>query len=344
MLIAIHETKIKGFFSNRWVDYCDKKNIPYKIVNCYSSNIMEELADCDALLWHFSHAHPIDFQIAIHILRSLENTGKKTFPNVNSSWHFDDKVAQKYLLESIGAPTIPSWVYYTKKDAKQAISKIEFPKVFKLKGGAGSANVKLIKNKKQAIKYINKAFGKGFRQFDRWGLFKDAISNFKKGKISLKKLGLEFGKIFIKSDYEKVKGNENGYIYFQEFIPNNNFDIRVIVIGEKAFAIKRMVRENDFRASGSGTILYNKENFDERCIKIAFDISNKLNSNCLTYDFLFDEENQPLIAEISYGFFQDVYDDCTGYWDKDLIWHEEKFVPQNWMIDNIINEINSSKW
>lgn len=342
MLIAIHETKNKGFFSNRWIAYCNKNKIPYKIVDCYSSNIMEELSDCDGLLWHFSHAHPIDFRIAVHILRCLEISGKKTFPNVNSSWHFDNKVAQKYLLESIGAPKIPSWVYYNKNDAKQAILKIKYPKVFKLKGGAGSTNVKLIKNKRQARKYVNKAFGKGFRQFDRMVLFKDALSKFKKGHISLKILGFEFGKIFVKSDYEKVKGTENGYIYFEDFIPNNNCDIRIVVIGEKAFAIKRMVRENDFRASGSGIILYEKENFDERCVKIAFEISNKLNCNCLTYDFLFDEKNQPLIAEISYGFYQEVYDDCTGFWDKDLTWHEGKFIPQHWMVDNMINEINSS--
>ena len=41
--------------------------------------------------------------------------------------------------------------------------------------------------------------------------------------------------------------------------------VRVIVINDKAFAIKRMVRKNDFRASGSGIIEYDKENLtDER--------------------------------------------------------------------------------
>lgn len=343
MQIAIHETKINGYFSNRWVKYCKENSIPYKLVNCYSSNIIEELRDCEGLMWHFSHAHPADYQIAINILRSLEINGKETFPNVNSCWHFDNKVSQKYLLESINAPMIKSWVHFTKRESIEVISKMSYPKVFKLKGGAGSANVMLINNKRIAKKYVNKIFGKGFRQFNRKGLFKDALSNFKQGKISLKKLGLEFGKIFIKSDYEKVKGNENGYLYYQDFIPNNNFDIRIIVVGERSFAIKRMVRENDFRASGSGEILYDKKHFDERCVQIAFETSRKLGANCLTYDFLFDKDNNPLIAEISYGFFQDGYDDCTGYWDKDLNWHQEKFIPQNWMIDDMIEKINIKK-
>jgi glycosyltransferase involved in cell wall biosynthesis len=35
---------------------------------------------------------------------------------------------------------------------------------------------------------------------------------------------------------------------------------QIIVIGDKAFGIKRMIRENDFRAPGSGMIKYEKDN------------------------------------------------------------------------------------
>ena len=86
-----------------------------------------------------------------------------------------------------------------------------------------------------------------------------------------------------------------------------------------------------------------KDNFDIRCVQIAFETSEKIGSNCLAYDFLFDDENQPLIAEVSYGFSQEGYDGCTGYWDKKLIWREGKFIPQNWMVDDMIEEINSKK-
>ena len=60
------------------------------------------------------------------------------------------------------------------------------------------------------------------------------------------------------------------------FIPQNDFDIRVIVTGNKAIAIKRMNRKNDFRASGSGYILYDKNEIDIRCVKIAFEVNKKL--------------------------------------------------------------------
>lgn len=341
MKLAIHETNIKGFFSKRWIEYCKAKDIPFKIVNCYSTDIINDLADCDGLLWHFSHAHPIDFQIAIKLIASLDHAGKKSFPNINACWHFDDKVAQKYLLEAISAPLIKSWVFYSKKDAFKWISETSFPKVFKLKGGAGSANVVLIQNMRFARKYVRKAFGKGFRQFDRINLFRYSLKQLISGKSNFKKVVLQFLKIFFKSDYEKVKGKESGYVYFQQFIPNNNFDIRIIVIGERAFGIKRMVRKNDFRASGSGQILYEKSNFDERCVKISFEVARKLNSNCLTFDFLFDEKNLPLISEISYGFYQEGYDNCPGYWDSKLSWHEGNFIPQHWMVEDLIKSITN---
>ncbi|WP_167619071.1 ATP-grasp domain-containing protein [Maribellus sediminis] len=341
MKIAIHHTDRPGFFSKRWIKYCEKNDVAFKIVNCYKSDIICQLKDCDGLMWHFAQGLPVDYMLATKLIATLETTGKKTFPNYNASWHFDDKVAQKYLLESIQAPSIKSWVSYSKKEAIKWVSSIHFPIVFKLKGGAGSANVKLVKDKNDANKLIRKAFGKGFRQFDRLNLFVYSLKRFSIGKAKIKDVIKEFFKIFVRSNYEKVAGKERGYVYFQEFLPNNTFDIRIVVIGNRAFGIKRMVRKNDFRASGSGSILYDKNEIDERCVKIAFEVVDKLKTNCLTFDFLFNTENQPMIAEISYGFVQEGYDDCTGYWDKSMNWIEGRFCAQDWMVEDLITEIQN---
>ena len=97
-----------------------------------------------------------------------------------------------------------------------------------------------------------------------------------------------------------------------------------------------MVREGDFKASGSGNMKFEKEEFDERCIKIALDTNKKLNAQCLAYDFVFDKNDAPLIVEISFGFAVEAYDNCPGYWDENLIWHEGKFIPQEWMIEDLM--------
>lgn len=55
---------------------------------------------------------------------------------------------------------------------------------------------------------------------------------------------------------------------------------------------------------------------------------------------MFDAQNTPLLVGLSYGFAAEGYDDCPGYWDEHLKWHEGKFNPQGWMIEGILKEIN----
>lgn len=333
MKIAIHQRK--GSFSDRWIIYCEENQIPYKIVNCYNSNIVEQLNDCTALMWHFHHASVKDALFAKQLLISVALSGKKVFPDIRTCWHFDDKVGQKYLLESVGAEMVPSHVFYIKKDAFRWIKETTFPKVFKLRGGAGSFNVKLISNKNEAKRFIRRAFRKGFSKYNKWSGFKDTLKKYREEKASIWELIKTSLRFFYTTEYARMLGNESGYIYFQDFIPNNNSDVRVIVIDGKAFAIKRMVRKNDFRASGSGNIHYAKDNFDNETIQLAFSLADKLKVQCVAFDFVYDG-NKPLVVELSYGFAMHGYDACPGYWTSDLIWHEGHFNPQGWMVDALL--------
>ena len=331
MKIAIH--KSKGF-AERWISYCVEHNIQYKIVNCYDSDIIKQLEDCDAFVWHHHQSSPKDVKFAKQLLFSLEHAGKHVFPNFNTAWHFDDKVGQKYLLEAINAPIVLSYVFYSKKEALQWAESASFPKVFKLRGGAGSANVKLVETKQKARQLINKAFKNGFAQYDRFGNMRERWRKYQHGKTSLFDVLKGCARIFYTTDYARMAGNEKGYVYFQDFIPDNNFDIRIVVIEDRAFGIKRMVRENDFRASGSGNIIYKKSEINEDCVQIAFDLNKKLKTQCMAIDFIFKNE-QPFIVEISYGFSPHGYDPCEGYWDSNLNWYEGSFNPYGWMIENL---------
>ena len=286
-------------------------------------------------MWHYHQASPTDIVMAKSLLFSLEQSGTKVFPDFNTAWHFDDKVAQKYLLEALETDLVTTWVFYDKITANKWIDKASFPKVFKLKGGAGSQNVQLAKTKQEARALANQAFGNGFAAYDGWGSIKERFRKWRLGKTGFFDVLKGFARLFNPPRYAKVMGREMDYLYFQEFIANNDSDIRIVVIDGKAFGIKRMNRENDFRASGSGFILYNKASIDERFVKAAFEVNRKLKAQCIAYDFVLDND-KPLLIEISYGFANAGYDACVGYWDEEMNWYDGNFNPYGWMIEMML--------
>lgn len=340
MKIAIQQGK--GSFTKGWIEYCNNNGIDYKIVDAYKNDIISQISDCDAFMWHFHHSDYRDMQFAKSLIMSVEASGKATFPNSTTCWHFDDKVAQKYLLEAIGAPIVPTYVFYTKSEAMKWAETTTFPKVFKLKGGAGASNVKLARTKTDAIKLINQAFGKGFKQYRTSEQVKEAYRKYKLGKATLRDVLRPVYYSILKkhpNEFDHYQGKEIGYAYFQEFIPNNTFDIRVCVVGDKAFALKRMTRDGDFRASGSGNIIYKKEEIDVRCIRTSFEVNKKLRMQSVAFDYVFDENNNPQIVEICFGYTSKAYKKCEGYWSDDIQWHEgENFDFCGWMVENLIKK------
>ena len=110
MKIAIQNSN-SGFHPH-WIKYCQENGIAYKLVNCYDSNIIDQITDCDALMWHHNQAGIQDIVFAKQLLFAVEHAGKVVFPDFRTAWHFDDKVGQKYLLEAAGVHTIPTHVFY----------------------------------------------------------------------------------------------------------------------------------------------------------------------------------------------------------------------------------------
>src|ERR1044072_8208735 len=125
MKIAIHHDT-EGAFSERWIAYCTANKIPHKIVDCYSTTIISDLQDCTALMWHHNHIGYKDILCAKELMYALEHAGLKVFPDFKTSWHFDDKIGQKYLLEACSANLVPTYVFYEKKDAVNWARQTEF--------------------------------------------------------------------------------------------------------------------------------------------------------------------------------------------------------------------------
>jgi glutathione synthase/RimK-type ligase-like ATP-grasp enzyme len=340
MKIAIH--KRTGSFSDRWIPYCEENNIPFKVVNCYDSDIISQLNDCDGLMWHWDLTEYKSSLFVRQLTLSLEKKGIKVFPDIHTGWHYEDKLGQKYLLEAINAPFVKSYGFYSKQDALKWIENTSFPKVIKLRTGAGSSNVSLVKNKQKAKQLVKKAFGNGFPHISPISRLKDRFYMLKRDKnlAAVKMVIGGLARLFIYTDIEKFFHREKGYIFFQDFLPNNNFDSRLVVIGDRCFSYRRYTRKGDFRASGSGVYSFDPELTDRKMIDTAFKVADKLGVQSVAFDFIYDKD-VPKIVEISYCFCMghNSVDYCTGNWDRNLTWHKEDVKPQIFMIEYFLKSL-----
>ena len=335
-MLAIHTKSSPGSFVPGWIQYCEENSIPYREVDCLASDIIEQVKGCEALLWNWPHYDIRSQLFARQLVQAIEEMGITVFPSTKTCWHYDDKVGQKYLLEAVGAPIVPTHVFYDKDRALSWVDETSFPKVWKLRGGAGSENVRLVRTKQEARRIIIRSFNQGWSN-SRYHELKDRFLRFRRNRTlqSLKGIARSMSRIIVPSDYVAKGPRQRQYVYFQDFIPDNDCDIRVIVIGNRAFGFKRMVREGDFRASGGGINLYDDE-LPKECIQIAFDVTTSLQSQCCAFDFV-QRGQEWLVIEISYAFSVDYYKRCPGFWCRNLNWHEVPVMPEQFMMEDLLD-------
>jgi glutathione synthase/RimK-type ligase-like ATP-grasp enzyme len=342
MKIGIHNDNKS--YSVRWIEYCKERSIDYKEVNCFEDNIIEQLNDCDALLWHYYHNDYRSQLFAKQLLFALEQSGKVVFPNFRTGWHFDDKVGQKYLYESLGIKVPSTNIFYTREEALKWISTATFPKVFKLRKGASGSNVRLVRNYRMAQKLINKSFKNGHPQFNRWGYFKNRLNLFRNQKDSLFGVIKGFLRLFVPTQQERMTTPEKSYIFFQDYVPNEGFDYRIEIVGDYCIAAVRYVRKNDFRASGGHDDHFDKEFISKEVLDFAFDIYDKIKAQSCALDIIRNcETNELVLIENSYCYGLDDDEFLHGFWDRSGKWHNESFDGRDWMIETVINEILHKK-
>lgn len=306
----------------RWIELCESLNYSYDVLDLLQVDQISTLKNYDILLWNIGNYSYEEMLEARSIINAAESMGVKVFPSFNENWHFDDKVAEMFILQAVNAPMPKSTVYFSKKSLNEALkeNKINFPIVAKLRTGSGSHNVKLIKKRTQLERYANRMFGKGFkpapsiiyktssniRSSHDWNTF---VSKFKR-----------IPEFFRTWNNAQRFPREKGYVYLQEFIPNDNYDIKVVVIGDKCTGFYRPVRSHDFRASGGGAFVDDASIFTEQIVKSAFATADALGMRCVGFDYVVDKRTgEGKIIEMSYGVGHNV-NGSGGYYDRNYQW------------------------
>lgn len=319
-------------FTSLWIAELIKKNQEFMVLSIREKDFWTKARMCRAVFWHFSQTRQFDIKWSRVFLEALSSSGIKTFPNHAQSWHFDNKIAQYFLLDELGYRLPKTKIYFRRNQMWPELSTVNLPVVMKFYGGAGSQNVIKISSRFALYYWAIQAFTIGIAHHRP---IANLLLNLKRpGRNPISLFFKDVLKYVLPSKTERVFLREKNYFYLQEFIPDAKYDIRIITVGDKAFGLKRYTGAKDFRASGSGIFDLDVECLPKICVRNSFEISDKFNFPWMTYDWIYDDrKSEYLLVEVSYGFKPDAYSKCNGYFSRNIEIHRPMFNVYSEMID-----------
>ncbi len=158
----------------------------------------------------------------------------RILPSYNMLLGHENKGFQELFRSELGFGNLQGSYFFDIYD-----STLPIPKVLKTVSGAGSSGVFLARNKNDVLKIKNKFFD---------------VSHKRKVIKLQRRLRLK------KKEFSIYNYRHKGFNLFveQEFVPNLSNDFKILVFGNRYYWLKRMIKKNDFRASGSGLFEYIK--------------------------------------------------------------------------------------
>ena len=188
----------------------------------------------------------------------------------------ENKGFQELLKKSLGIESLNAEYFGNLESSSDSKYVRKYPLIYKSISGAGSKNVFMVKNEndlKKIVKKNNKYNGYYIYNFKR--LIKQFV----------------FKNKFISEYYDEDR--YTGQYVLQEFFPELKEDWKVLVFGEKLFVLNRKVRDNDFRASGSGKLEYN--DVPKEVLDFSLKIFSKLDLPVASLDVAFNNNRCELI-------------------------------------------------
>ncbi|HET7662503.1 MAG TPA: hypothetical protein VFK31_02595 [Rhodanobacteraceae bacterium] len=304
---VVHHNGEYQSFSRRWSELAQRHHIDVVPVDVFSPDIISRIAVCDAFMWRCDpSAHPRLY--AKRLLYAIEaGMDMPVFPSLRSSWHFEDKIGQYYFLAAAGVPTPATHVLWNRAQAEQFCHTATYPFVLKLAIGYQSANVQLVRNRSDALFYVDQMFG--------GGLVSLGYRPAPRPRLMLRRLraAAQVAEGHHPNGPTDAAELQHGYFFAQEFLPGNEYDVRVTIIGNRAFAFRRFNRPGDFRASGSGRIDWDPAPIEEDAIRLAYQVAHGTNAQTVAVDIL-RRGTQPVVVELTLSYASWAVRDCPGHW------------------------------
>jgi len=253
-----------------WSKYCrflENNSFSYNIFDLHVHDWLENAKKFDVIIGMVSNA-VYDLQEMRSKYYILETyLGKKCYPSINNALLYEDKCLEAYISQATGIPFARTYVSHEKKDAFQLVENIKYPFVSKIVPSSGSFGVELVHSPKKGSQIVREVFSGAGRKTDLL--------------------------------YRRQKNS----VYFQEFIPNDGYDIRVIVVGKWVTGYYRKVLPGDFRASGMN--LEEKRELTKEAMNVAIKVNEIIKSPVLAVDMLHGLDGKYYIIEFSPHYLMD---------------------------------------
>jgi hypothetical protein len=331
-LIERHTDGNPQSFSRLWKEYADERGVDATVVDPLSPGALDVVRGCDAFIWRYNFRMPWT-DAAPGIMRAVEDDfGLPVWPGRILRETFENKIAQSYLLDALNIPHPRTWVFWRAAEALERLDELPFPLVAKLSRGVRSEGVALIRDRAEAEAVIDRMFTFGLGSMD----FLRQSRERRFGKYNVMLRAMRRG---------RFKGfHERGYVLFQEFVPGNAFDTRVVVQGDRITASRRRTREGDFRASGSGVSDFDPAAIDPAALALAVELAEAMKVSSLVADVI-HRGTQPLINEFSYSMAIHVVRSMPGHWRRGPEGMVRVDAPLDWpraILDDFLAEIGAS--
>lgn len=173
----------------------------------------------------------------------------------------------------------------TLSDFYKIENKIKYPIILKKIDGAGSSQVFKLDSKEILIKKIKEKI----RVKD---YYKKKLKKYYATIMSKLKLNKKNQKLY--KEYIQEEINMEPFV-LQEFVPGLDSDWKILVFGKKYYALNRKVRENDFRASGSGKLYFLDP--PKEVLNFANEIYQKLDVPIISLDICINKQNECSLIE-----------------------------------------------
>ena len=207
-----------------FVEGCKKYDMEYEFIDFHAYDWYEKVMDptFDGF-FHRAMYWPNEKDMAMEKIYAMEQAGLIVHPTSNMIMLYENKRAIAHYLQLNGFPYIPTMVCYKRDEAMIAGEVLGFPIVVKTSLGSSSHGVSIVRDKEELMARVDTSFSSGIPSVQKHHLSRHSI------------------------EYDSI--------ILQKFIPNAT-EWRITVCGNKYWGRINDKPTKDFRASGTGLIIY----------------------------------------------------------------------------------------